>query len=130
MMTIDSQIWIYYLDPAASENANITNWLDGKIEPGILLTEEIGMNAIIPLEIAHQIYRSPHINTDIAEKTLLSLISMKSCQIRTGSIYDVESIGYFKIIKRSVALVAGILLFWLQCNYTTFRQLQPMIRIS
>ena len=50
MMTIDSQIWIYYLDPAASENANITNWLDGKIEPGILLTEEIGMNAIIPLE--------------------------------------------------------------------------------
>ncbi len=51
MITIDSQIWIYYWDSNAKEHKNITNWLNGKNKNGILFNKDIILSAIIPVEV-------------------------------------------------------------------------------
>jgi predicted nucleic acid-binding protein len=89
MMLIDSQIWIYYLDPAAIEHRNIDKWLND-----ILTTEQFALSAIIPLEIAHKIYRIPKIDINIAEKTLNSLISLQNCQI-----LEIDQFGMFRALE-------------------------------
>jgi predicted nucleic acid-binding protein len=51
MLLIDSQIWIYYLDPNASENHIVEPWMDDILDHDTML-----INAIIPMEIAHNMF--------------------------------------------------------------------------
>lgn len=81
MIIIDSQLWIFYLDPLSKENPHVVLWFDGSQKSGILKTEEIGLSAIFPLEVAHTLYKIPHLNQELSEKMLLSLISIKNIQI-------------------------------------------------
>ena len=72
MITIDSQIWIYYFDPNAPENSNIKKW----IEP-VLLKEKILLSTVIPLEVSHNLYAVPKANKNDIENLILKWISQE-----------------------------------------------------
>ena len=76
MITIDSQIWIYYFDPNAPENANATQWMETK-----LISEEIALSAIIPLEVAHNLYSIPKFPLDQIERLIFRWITQKNIKI-------------------------------------------------
>ena len=81
MITIDSQIWIYYWDINAIEHENIKNWLNGTDKDGILFKENIILSAIIPIEVAHHLYKIKDLSKETVEDLILSLISSKNCQL-------------------------------------------------
>ncbi|MGV9198881.1 MAG: type II toxin-antitoxin system VapC family toxin [Promethearchaeia archaeon] len=85
MITIDSQIWIYYWDSNALEHQNIKSWMNGTEKDGILFKEKIILSSIIPIEVGHNLYRTGDLRRDldkeIIEELLLSLISTENCQI-------------------------------------------------
>jgi len=81
MITIDSQIWIYYWDINAIEHDNIKNWFIGTEKDGILFKEEIFLSAIIPIEVAHHLYKIKDLGKETVEDLILSLISSKNCQL-------------------------------------------------
>jgi len=78
LLAIDTQIWIYYYDPNTPEYDAIHKWL----EP-VLHTEDILLSAIIPVEIAHNLFtlRNSGINLDAdrIEELLIELLSMEKC---------------------------------------------------
>lgn len=85
MLTIDSQIWIYYLDINAKEHQNVFNWLNGKEKDGVLFTEKIVISLIILLEIAQNFFKmtitNKMLDKDQVEEMILSLISLDNCQL-------------------------------------------------
>ena len=85
MITIDSQLWIYYWDINALEHENIKSWMNGTEQDGILFKEDIILSSIIPIEIGHNLYRTAELRKDLDKETiedlLLSLISTENCQI-------------------------------------------------
>ena len=85
MITIDSQIWIYYWDSNALEHQNIKKWMNGTEKDGILFKEELVLSSIIPIEVGHNLYRSAdlrkELDKDLVEELLLSLISTENCKI-------------------------------------------------
>lgn len=99
MLTIDSQIWIYYWDPNAKEHFNVIKWLNGDDQsPGVLSSETIVLSAIIPLEVAHNLFKmalvTKTLDTTQIEELLLSLISLENCQL-----IEVDQILIFDAIK-------------------------------
>jgi len=99
MITIDSQIWIYYWDINAPEHNNVKFLLNGKKKDGILFKEEIILSAIIPIEVANQLYKLANISKDLDKETiedlLLSLISSKNCQI-----IDIDAVLLVDVINK------------------------------
>ena len=99
MITIDSQIWIYYWDINAIEHENIKNWLNGTEKDGILFKEEIILNSIIPIEVGHHLYKAADLNKDLDNETiedlLLALISTENCQI-----IDIDAILLVDVIQK------------------------------
>jgi hypothetical protein len=99
MITIDSQIWIYYWDINALEHDNIKAWLNGTRDDGILFKEEIVLNAIIPIEVAHHLYKiadlSKELDKETIEDLILSLISSENCQI-----IDIDAILLVNVINK------------------------------
>lgn len=85
MITIDSQIWIYYWDSNALEHQNIRNWMSGIDKDGILFKEDIILSSIIPIEVGLNLYRTADLRKELDKETieelLLSLISTENCQI-------------------------------------------------
>ena len=102
MITIDSQIWIYYWDINAPEHKNTKNYLIGTKKDGILFKEEIILNAIIPIEEAHHLYKISNISNDLDKETieelLLSLVSSENCEmIDIDTILLVDTLHKMKI---------------------------------
>ena len=99
MITIDSQIWIYYWDINAIEHENIKNWLNGTEKDGILFKEEIILNSIIPIEVGHHLYKAADLSKDLDKETiedlLLALISTENCQI-----IDIDAILLVDVIQK------------------------------
>jgi len=99
MITIDSQIWIYYWDINAKEHKNIKAWLNGTNKDGILFKEDIILSAIIPIEIGHQLFKLTDINKDLdkvtVEDLILSLISNENCKI-----IDIDAILLVDVIQK------------------------------
>jgi len=85
MITIDSQIWIYYWDSNALEHQNVKNWMNGTENDGILFKEKIILSSIIPIEVGHNLYRTADLRKDLDKETienlLLALISTENFQI-------------------------------------------------
>ncbi len=87
MLSIDSQIWIYYLDPNAPESQAVTKWFEGDMKKdgvkigGILNLEEIILSAIIPIEVAHTLFRSLLLKGDEIEDLLRLFISHKQIRL-------------------------------------------------
>ena len=76
MITIDSQIWIYFFDPNAPENPNVQKWMNST-----LLNETIILSTIIALEVAHNLYAVPKVNKDDIEKLILKWITQENITI-------------------------------------------------
>jgi len=99
MITIDSQIWIYYWDINAIEHENIKNWLNGTEKDGILFKEEIILNSIILIEVGHHLYKaadlSQYLDKETIEDLLLALISTENCQI-----IDIDAILLVDVIQK------------------------------
>ena len=99
MITIDSQIWIYYWDINAIEHDNIKNWMNGAENDGILFKEEIILNSIIPIEVGYQLYQKADLSKELDKETiedlLLALISNESCQI-----IDIDAILLVDVIQK------------------------------
>ena len=82
IITIDSQIWIYRFDPNALEHQNVKLWLIGENNSGALYNEEILMPIIIPIEVAHHLFRIPGIDKDYIEWTIILWIGLENCIIK------------------------------------------------
>ncbi len=95
MITIDSQIWIYYWDINAIEHDNIKNWFNGTEKDGILFKEELFLSAIIPIEVAEHLYKIKDLGKEIVEDLILSLISSNICQI-----IDIDAILLVDVIQK------------------------------
>ncbi len=99
MITIDSQIWIYYWDINAIEHNNIKNWLNGTEKDGILFKDQIILSSIIPIEVGHHLYKTADLSKDLDKETiedlLLALISTENCQI-----IDVDAILLVDVIQK------------------------------
>ena len=87
-------IWIYNLDPNASENKNVVTYLENG--SGILVTEKIGLNPIIPLEVAHNLFGNSQLDT----QEFYSLLS---------SIFITENITIFDITLETMSTALAIL---------------------
>lgn len=99
MITIDSQIWIYYWDINAFEHENIKKWLNGKDKDGILFKEDIILSAIIPIEVGHHLYKMANLSKDLDKETiedlLFALILTENCQI-----IDIDGILLVDVIQK------------------------------
>ena len=99
MITIDSQIWIYYWTINTLEHKNIKNWLNGKEKDGILFKEDIVLSAIIPIEVGHHLYKIADLSKDLDKETIeeliLALISTQNCQI-----IDIDSILLVDVVQK------------------------------
>ena len=84
MITIDSQIWIYYWDVNAKEHKNVKKWLKGEEREGILFKEKIILSSIIPIEVGHNLFEKAEMEKELDKKSildlLLSLISNENCK--------------------------------------------------
>ncbi|KKM77112.1 hypothetical protein LCGC14_1373360 [marine sediment metagenome] len=99
MISIDSQIWIYYWDINAKEHTNIKNWINGTNKDGILFKEKIILSAIIPIEIGHHLFKLTDISKELTkekvEDLLLSLISSEPCQL-----IEIDAILLIDVIQK------------------------------
>ncbi|MHA1273773.1 MAG: type II toxin-antitoxin system VapC family toxin [Promethearchaeota archaeon] len=85
MITIDSQIWIYYWDINVKEHKNVKKWLNGIKNDGILFKEKIYLSMIIPIEVGHHLFkladRNKDLSKDFVEDLILSLITNENCYL-------------------------------------------------
>ncbi|MHA1489276.1 MAG: hypothetical protein ACTSRI_06440 [Promethearchaeota archaeon] len=99
MITIDSQIWIYYWDINSKAYKNVNNWLNGSKKDGILFKEEIILSAIIPIEVGHYLFKLANIGNgldkDMVEDLILSLISSENVQL-----IDIDAILFVDVIQK------------------------------
>jgi predicted nucleic acid-binding protein len=90
LISIDSQIWIYYLDANAVENKNVLRYLDGKEEDGILFKEKILITTIIPLEVAHNFFRNEEIDPEKAYEIITNTFHLQNLEIKEVSMALME----------------------------------------
>ncbi len=92
LITIDSQIWIYYYDPNALENGNVSTWMKLNLK-----SKEIILSMIIPLEVAHNLYKIPRMSPDQIEKLLFRWITQKNIMILDAT--QEEMISALQMLK-------------------------------
>lgn len=80
MLIIDSQIWIYYYDINSLEHDNVKKWMEGEKNDGVLFSSKIAINAIIPIEIANNLYGMRKMEKNLIEKLVINLISLKNSE--------------------------------------------------
>lgn len=100
MLTIDSQILIYYFDTHSKEHINIKSWLED-----ILITDEIYLSSIIPIEVAHSLFsvcdKKNPLDLNKIEQTLIAFISLKNCQIiEVNQVLIVNAINFLRIFVK------------------------------
>jgi predicted nucleic acid-binding protein len=78
MITIDTQIWIYYFDPNSKENKNVNSWFHNRRENGIIQKQKVILNAIIPIEIAHNLFRVKNLPEEEIITNVTNLIRLKN----------------------------------------------------
>ncbi|MHA1519519.1 MAG: type II toxin-antitoxin system VapC family toxin [Promethearchaeota archaeon] len=100
LVTVDSQIWIYYFDPNATENANVKKWMDK-----ILKTYQIVISSIIPLEVSHNLYRIPHLSPGATEKLLFQWVTQENIHIIDAT--QTEMLNAMKMLKNYHSMGIG-----------------------
>ena len=73
MLSIDSQIWIYFFDPNAKENTNVQKWFKEIME-----TEVVLLSTIIPLEVSHNLYAIPNLDKFSTENLILKWVTQEN----------------------------------------------------
>ena len=89
MITVDSNIWIYYLDPTVSEHEYVSNYIEDLIR-----NEQLLSSTIIWLEVSHYLYRTTSIKKEILARTLSKLLRLSSMHVVD---FDMEL--YFETIR-------------------------------
>ena len=69
-LTIDSQLWIYYFDTNAQENPNVQKWMRE-----VIPHSKIWISSIIPMEVAHNLYKVTNLGKEDIEKLLIKWIT-------------------------------------------------------
>ncbi len=82
LISIDSQIWIYYLDANAIESTHVVNYLDGIDDEGILTQEKILLNTIIPIEVAHNFFRNKEIDIQKTYEIITRTFHLENMEIK------------------------------------------------
>jgi len=104
MITIDSQIWIYYWDSNALEHENVSKWMQGTERDGILYRDKIVLSSIIPIEMGHNLYRLAHLRKGLDKETiadlLLTFISTENYQI-----IDIDNIILVDVLQKMKDLI-------------------------
>ena len=94
MLTIGSQIGIYYFDGNAKENSNTSKWFEGENHDGVLFTKQIIMSSIIPIEVAHNLFKVAELDKDQIEQIIISFISLDNCQL-----IEIDQMLIFEALK-------------------------------
>jgi predicted nucleic acid-binding protein len=89
MITIDSNIWIYYLDKTLNEH----KYVNDPVEQ-VIRNEEILTSTIIWLEVSHYLYKISSIPKQKIESTLRRLVRLSSMRVID---FDMEL--YFETIR-------------------------------
>jgi len=89
VITVDSNIWIYYLDPTLNEHKRVLDYIEELIR-----NEEILSSTIIWLEVSHYLYKTSSIPKGKLEGTLSRLVRLSSMHALD---FDMEL--YFETIK-------------------------------
>lgn len=89
MITVDSNIWIYYLDPTMREHKPVVDYVEDLIR-----NEQILSSTIIWLEVSHYLYRTTSIKKEKLSRTLSRLIRLSSMHVVD---FDMEL--YFDTVK-------------------------------
>ena len=88
-MLIDSQIWIYYIDPNAEENENVNLLIEGSNKNGVLFREKIISNPVIPVEVAHSFFANTKLQIDDSYDLVISLFNFENIEIKD---FDIENL--------------------------------------
>ena len=89
MITVDSNIWIYYLDPTLPEHRRVLHYVEELIR-----NEEVLSSTIIWLEVSHYLYRTSSIEKENLGHTLSKLVRLSSMHVID---FDMEL--YFETIR-------------------------------
>jgi predicted nucleic acid-binding protein len=89
MITVDSNIWIYYLDPTINEHKLALDYVEDLIRH-----EEVLSSTIIWLEVSHYLYKTSSIPKEKLCDTLSKLVKLSSMHVID---FDMEL--YFGTIK-------------------------------
>jgi predicted nucleic acid-binding protein len=76
MITVDSNIWIYYMDPTTKEHEHVLNYVEELIKD-----EEVLSSTIIWLEVSHYLYKSSSIQKEKLGETLSKLVRLSSMRV-------------------------------------------------
>lgn len=69
MITVDSNIWIYYFDPTTNEHKHVVDYIDELVR-----AEEVLSSTIIWLEVSHYLYKTSSLPKEKLESTLRRLV--------------------------------------------------------
>jgi predicted nucleic acid-binding protein len=89
MITVDSNIWIYYMDPTTNEHKHVLNYVEELIKD-----EEVLSSTIIWLEVSHYLYKSSSIQKEKLGETLSKLVRLSSM-----CVVDFDMELYFETIR-------------------------------
>ncbi|MEX2725734.1 MAG: type II toxin-antitoxin system VapC family toxin [Candidatus Sigynarchaeum springense] len=142
MLVVDSQIWIYYLDPNAPENRHVEPWLDD-----VLDHETILLAAIIPMEIAHCLFAIKDEKTKIlkekASDFIENLVLAENCvfvdvdqPLVIEALHLLEELRGLGIGGRDTLIIASMQRHGIDCiathdknmlKLTRFRRIDPAV---
>jgi len=89
LIAVDSNMWIYYLDPTTEEHKLFRDELDR-----IIKTEEILTNTIIWMEVAHYLYKVSRLPRERLEQRIRSLTLLSTMTVVA---FDLEQ--YYRSLK-------------------------------
>src|SRR5438093_3849544 len=89
MITIDSNIWIYYMDPTIKEHKHVRDYVEELVRD-----EEVLSSTIIWLEVSHYLYRTSSIQKEKLGDMLSKLLRLSSMRVID---FDMEL--YFETIR-------------------------------
>jgi predicted nucleic acid-binding protein len=94
MITIDSQIWIYFFDGNAEEHQNVAKWMKEWIDSHDS-HEKILLSAIIPVEVCHNISKHIKLPPERIETMLTEWLNWDLLEIA-----EVDYLLVGKVIQR------------------------------
>lgn len=103
MIAVDSDIWIYYLDPTLAEHGHAAGYLEEALR-----SEEILSSTTIWLEVSHYLYRVSSIPKERLKDRLRRLVRLASMHVVD---FDMESyfetIGVLEEIRKGKGSLGG-----------------------
>ena len=103
MIAVDSNIWIYYLDPTLGEHPHVAGYLEEALG-----SEEILTSTIIWLEVSHYLYRVSSLPKEKLEDRLKRLVRLSSMRVVD---FDMESyfetLGILDELRKSKVSLGG-----------------------